>query len=236
MQPTEIKLMTWDTDFFQQKIGRIDCYDETELSSLLIQARKENYKLIYVFGNESLFPSQEVLSEFDGSLVDQKVIYENKKLITKEINFPVEEYAFSEINEELEQLAYVSGRYSRFHLDRHFHRFDFYQMYKTWIAKSVSKEIADKVFVVYDKNQICGMITLKISANKGIIGLIAVSDLHRGKGFGQILNDACCNELLQQNINILEVATQKENVNACMFYEKNGFTVQSVTNIYHFWL
>ena len=236
MQPEEIKLLTWDTDFFQKKIGRIDCSYDTDLSSLLLQARKEGYELIYVFCNGSLFLPPDVLEKYNGSLVDRKVIYENNKLISKELSFPVEEYSSMEASEKLEQLAYVSGSYSRFRLDPHFHPDDFYRMYKTWIAKSVTHEIADKVFVIRDNSQLCGMATLKISADKGVIGLIAVSPLSQGKGYGQILNDACCNELVKHNINTLEVATQLDNVSGCRFYEKCGFSVQSVTNIYHFWL
>ena len=236
MQPAEIKLLTWDTDFFHKKIGRIDCGDQTDLPSLLLQARKEDYELIYVFCNGSNFLPPGILEVYNGSLVDRKVIYEKEKLIAKELNYPVEEYSLSEVSEELEQLAYVSGRYSRFYLDKHFHPDDFYRMYRTWIVKSVSHEIADKVYVVRESNQFCGMATLKIEKNKGVIGLIAVSPFSQGKGYGQILNDTCSNELLKRNINILEVATQMDNSSACRFYEKCGFSVKSVTNIYHFWL
>jgi len=236
MQPEEIKFLTWDTDFFQKKIGRIDCGDQTDLPSLLLQARKEDYELIYVFCNGSNFLPPGILEAYNGSLVDRKVIFENKKLITKELSFPVEEYTSTEASEELEQLAYVSGHNSRFRLDPHFHPDDFNRMYRTWIAKSVTHEIADKVFVIRDNSQLCGMATLKISADKGVIGLIAISPLSQGKGYGQALIDACCNELSQLNINILEVATQMDNAGACRFYEKCGFSVQSVTNIYHFWL
>lgn len=236
MQPEEIKLLTWDTDFFQKKIGRIDCNYDTDLSSLLQQARNEGYELIYVFCNGSLFLPPDVLEKYNGSLVDRKVIYENNKLISKELSFPVEEYSSTEASEELEQLAYVSGLYSRFRTDTWFHPDDFYRMYRTWIAKSVSHEIADKVYVVRESNQFCGMATLKIEKNKGVIGLIAVSPFSQGKGYGQILNDTCSNELLKRNINILEVATQMDNSSACRFYEKCGFSVKSVTNIYHFWL
>ena len=236
MQPAEIKLLTWDTDFFHKKIGRIDCGEDTELSSLLLQSRKENYELIYVFCNGSYFLPPDVLEEYNVSLVDRKVIYENNKLIAKELCFPVEEYSSTDASEELEQLAYVSGHYSRFRLDSHFHPEDFYRMYRTWIAKSVSHEIADKVFVIRDNSQLCGMVTLKITADKGVIGLIAVSPHSQGKGYGQVLIDACCNELSQRNINILEVATQMDNAGACRFYEKCEFSVQHVTNIYHFLL
>ena len=236
MQPAEIKLLTWDTDFFQKKTGRIDYSDDTDISLLLQQAIYEGYELIYVFCNGCLFLPPDVLEGFNGSLVDRKVIYGNNMLIAKELSFSVEEYSSTEVSEELEQLAYVSGHYSRFRTDKHFNPDDFYRMYKTWIVKSVSHEIADKVFVIRDDSQLCGMATLKINHDKGVIGLIAVSPLTQGKGYGQILNDACCNELINRNIYAIEVATQMDNIGACRFYEKNGFSVQSVTNIYHFWL
>lgn len=236
MQPAEIELLTWDTDFFQKKIGRIDYSEDTDLSSLLQQARSEGYELIYVFCNGSLFLSPEVLEKYNVSLVDRKVIYENNKLITKELGFPLEEYSSMEVNEELEQLAFVSGHYSRFRTDIRFHPDDFYRMYSTWIVKSVSHEIADKVYVIRENNQIRGMVTLKIDKKKGVIGLIAISPLSQGKGYGKALIDACCNELSLRNINILEVVTQMDNTGACRFYEKCGFSVQHITNIYHFWL
>lgn len=34
----------------------------------------------------------------------------------------------------------------------------------------------------------------------------------------------------------VNVATQKCNKIACHYYEKNGFYVEDVTNIYHIWL
>ena len=113
MQPAEIKFLTWDTDFFHKKIGRIDCGDQTDLPSLLLQARKEDYELIYVFCNGSNFLPPGILEAYNGSLVDRKVIFENKKLITKELSFPVEEYTFygflprqkSELTEKLTDMA-----------------------------------------------------------------------------------------------------------------------------------
>ena len=232
----EIIYLDWDTIFFKKKIGRIDYCDETDLRSLLQQARRENFKLIYVFGSGKMFLHPDILTEFNGKLVDRKVIYENKEFIPKKLCVQVEEYSQAEVSDDLLQLAYVSGHYSRFQLDTHFQQDDFYKMYKTWIDKSVSHEIADKVYVIRSNNQLCGMVTLKISAGKGTIGLIAVSPLSQGKGYGQILNDACCNELINRNITTIEVATQMDNIGACRFYEKRGFSIQSVTNIYHFWL
>ena len=80
------------------------------------------------------------------------------------------------------------------------------------------------------------MVTLKIDKEKGHIGLIAVSPDTQGKGYGKALIDSCENELLNKGYYKLEVSTQIDNKQACLFYEKCGFKIKDITNIYHFWL
>ena len=38
------------------------------------------------------------------------------------------------------------------------------------------------------------------------------------------------------NINQIQVVTQKANIPACAFYNKMGFKIELIENIYHFWL
>ena len=175
------------------------------------------------------------MSKFGGKLIDRKVQYAKKITATTSEGI-VSEYNSLKLNEQLEQLAYVSGQYSRFRIDSQFQEDDFSRLYKIWIKKSIEKEIVDKVYVVKENAAICGMATLKIGTDKGEIGLVAVSDLHQSKGFGKALIEACCNDLLRRNIDVIEVPTQFANKNACVFYEKCGFSIKSITNIYHFWL
>ena len=198
-------------------------------------AKKDGYDLIYVLGSNNLcFPS-DILSKFGGKLVDRKVQY-TKKITNITSENIVSEYDSLELSKPLEQLAYESGIYSRFRIDDQFQETDFYRLYKEWITKSVERKIADKVYVIKEDNAVCGMATLKIDTNKGEIGLIAVSDLHQGKGYGKLLINACCNELKRQDIDTIEVPTQFANKNARLFYGKCGFSVKSITNVYHFWL
>lgn len=232
----DIKFLAWDSDFFKKKIGRIDYEGNADISSLLGYVKANDYDLIYVFGTKDLCIDQYILDEFQGNLVDRKVMYEKKIIDFIETPPSVSEYKHSKLDAVLEQLAYESGRHSRFRLDSHFQPDDFYRMYKTWIIKSIKKEIADKVFVIKDNDNVSAMVTLKINSPKGEIGLIAVSEQSQGKGYGKALIDVCCNELLQCGVNTIEVPTQMENKSACQFYEKCGFSVKSITNIYHFWL
>ena len=235
MQHTTVEFLDWDSNFFKKKVGRILFEENIDMISNLEFAKKKGYDLVYVFSRYNLYCSSDILSKFGGKLIDRKVQYA-KKITTTISESNVSEYSSLELSEPLEQLAYKSGQYSRFRVDNQFQEDDFSRLYKIWIKKSIEKEIADKVYVVKENDAIYGMATLKIGVNKGEIGLIAVSDLHQGKGYGKALIEACYNDLLKRDINIIEVPTQFANKNACIFYEKCGFSIKSITNIYHFWL
>ena len=232
-----IKYLSWDSNFFGKKTGKIVCNDSSELPNLLNKAKHENYKLIYVFGNENFYVENEVIKQYNGTLVDRKVVYHKRINTTGFLPLTEQiEYYNGNLTKELEELTYLSGRFSRFNLDDNFRKNDFYQMYQIWIKNSLSGQIADFVLVLKENEQIKGMVTLKISGKIGQIGLIAVSPETQGKGYGTMLIKACENKLLTKDIFQLEVSTQKDNVQACNFYEKCGFKIKEITNIYHFWL
>ena len=236
MNKEKVEYLAWDSDFFNKKIGRVLAENSDNLIPILGEAKEANYQLVYVFGNKDFFVAEEILKQFNGKLIDIKVLFE--KNINKEneqIPF-VSEYNSDKLTAELEKLAYISGEYSRFKLDKNFKKDDFYRMYKIWIESSVKRKIADNVFVVKEQNTIKGMVTLKVGKEKGHIGLIAIAPDTQGKGYGKALIFACENELLSKEIYKLEVPTQIDNQQACLFYEKCGFQVREITNIYHFWL
>jgi dTDP-4-amino-4,6-dideoxy-D-galactose acyltransferase len=233
-----IDYLSWDSEFFQKKTGRIDLSKSNpeQVKSLLNEAKTRKYKLIYLFTSGNIYIGNDTMIQFKGKLVDKKIVY---SLIFEKVLFSndrVSDYTSSEITEDLEKLAYLSGAYSRFFTDKHFEREDFYRLYKTWIYKSVKKDLADKVFIIRDSETIEGMVTLKLNNSTGEIGLIAVSEKSQGKGYGFKLIEACKNWMSLNEIFILNVTTQMENWPACVFYEKCGFVVTKTFNVYHFWL
>lgn len=236
MHNTEIEYLTWDSNFFKKKIGQIFVENSDNLENILEKAKNKRYQLIYVFGNKFFFIDDKVLKRFNGKLVDKKVLFEKSIEMQKEQPEFIFEYKNDELVPELEQLAYESGKYSRFKLDSNFGKNDFYRMYKVWIENSINKQIADNVFVAIENNVIKGMATLKIAAGKGQIGLIAVSPEAQGKGYGKMLITACENGLLRKNISKIEVSTQVDNIQSCKFYEKCSFKIKETSNVYHFWI
>lgn len=233
----KLEYLAWDSDFFKKKIGRIQLLNHglDTLSSAIRQAKNENYDLVYVFSPENILIDNELLSKLRGTLVDRKIIYRQTFKPVLDISPDVEDFNDGKLTKDLEELAYKSGIYSRFYLDKNFAHDDFYRLYYTWISKSVTGELADNVYVIRESDVIVGMVTLKSNENSGEIGLLAVSELTRGKGYGKKLIDTCKKVLSNVGIFVLDVPTQYDNKQACSFYEKCGFQKLSITNIYHFW-
>jgi len=232
----KVEYLAWDTEFFKKKIGRVFVYNIDNLSNILQAAKNDGYQLVYVFGNQDFAVNDKILKQFNGKLVDKKVFFKKNIETAQEPAVFVSEYMSRELTPELEELTYLSGEHSRFKLDENFAKDDFYRMYKVWIENSVKHQMADNVFVVNENNLIKAMLTLKIDHDKGHITLIAVASDTQGKGYGKALIAACENELLGRGIDKLEVPTQIVNEQACRFYEKCGFHIKSINNIYHFWL
>ncbi|GAB6120466.1 GNAT family N-acetyltransferase [Dysgonomonas termitidis] len=235
----KIEYLEWDSNFFRKKIGRINCPEDEDTGSLPIlleQATQDGYDLIYCFGNESFYVERVLLNEFQGTLVDRKVVFSGSTQIEQDVPLSVKEYTDIEPDPVLIHLGYLSGAYSRYKLDSHFTEADFQYFYQTWIRNSLTKRIADKTFVAYENDCIIGFITVKKYPEYGQIGLIATDEPVQGKGYGKLLIDAVKKYLGNEGLPVLEVATQFDNKGACHFYERCGLSVNRISNIYHFWL
>lgn len=234
----KLEHLDWDSDFFGFKIGRINFNNsEDNLLLLLAEAKLQNYRLIYVFMDEHTVLNSNLLNQWHGKLVDRKIVY--KKTVKgnkEEKSHLISVLKEAQISDELLRLVYLSGHFSRFRLDKNFPKGSFEKMYKEWIIKSLSGELADRVFVAKEKGKILGFVTLRIKNTSGEIGLIAVDNKTQGKGIGTQLTHACEKYLKEKSISCLRVPTQVDNSQACRFYEKYGFEKNTITNIYHFWL
>lgn len=80
------------------------------------------------------------------------------------------------------------------------------------------------------------MITGSAQNGMGKIGLMGVQKNVHGQGIGSLLIKRLHEWLLSNGINISEVITQKDNVQACKFYESSGYLPASLQHYYHFWV
>jgi dTDP-4-amino-4,6-dideoxy-D-galactose acyltransferase len=230
------EFLSWDSDFFGFKVSAVKLTDQSpqEIEHIISGAYSSGTKLLYLFTSEPI-SNNGIIEKYKGLLVDKKVIF-RKSLIGIHSNFnnEIEEYTDSFVNDELKELAYQSGEYSRFKIDSRLPASTFERLYTLWIENSVNGKSADKVFIYKVNNQIAGFITLSIKESYGEIGLIAVNNKFRGMEIGTKLIRQSENFTLNQEKNILKVATQIDNILACNFYKKNGFEIDSITQVYHF--
>jgi dTDP-4-amino-4,6-dideoxy-D-galactose acyltransferase len=229
--------LDWDSNFFSLKIGKLDVEQNDSNESILAEIESHsNLNLLYIFSPEDR------LLDFGGekmNLVDTKLVYKlnlNMYPEIERVSFQlVQEYKLHYSSVELETLAFDSGVFSRFRTDAHFDRSHFYRLYKEWIDKSVSKKLADDIFIVQPNFQIAGMVTVKYNSDAASIGLIAVLDKFKGMKIGSALVSEVVFASKKRNIQHIFVPTQKQNIAACKFYECNGFVKHQATHIYHYW-
>ena len=230
----KIELLSWDSVFFGIRTGRIflnkdNQWDENELN---------NWDLVYIFVDPADITHNLILQQRGVPLVDEKVTYllnVNSQTIIKDLVgiFP---YFSSHNDGKVISIGIQSGIYSRFNIDPNFSKAKFNELYREWMKKSISREIADEV-VVYttDKNEIAGVITLGGKNSNADIGIIAVDNNFRGQNIGKALIQEAVNYSIRKNYSSLQVVTQKKNQAACKFYERCGFVEKHVINIYHYW-
>jgi dTDP-4-amino-4,6-dideoxy-D-galactose acyltransferase len=217
----------WDSDFFNLKIGEVNFFDSK------ISSNYTDFDLLYVVSHED-FDLQ--IEGFNNSFSEQKVkfykeIQSQDKLSNQVFSIKNSSYDI----QDLYELAYESGKNSRFLLDPNFGNEKFKQLYQIWINNSVSNEFATDVMIYKEENKTVGLLTYKSNENEAFVGLIAVSNEHQGKGIGGILLRHLETILFNQGINSLTIPTQLENHSACSFYKKQGYSIAEIIHIKHFW-
>ena len=227
-----IKTLEWDSAFFNKKIGELmlSKTDTTEFSNkphafdLLIFKSSKN-KNITIDGFKNTF--QETKYVFSKKISDIK---------KNETNIKINDFDTAPLKATLfYNLAYESGKYSRFKLDPFYKNEDFYNLYNKWIDNSINKTYADKIFYILDNQKVIGLVTLKNNDTFATIGLIAVAQSYQGKGLGKQLINKVENYCYLNALKTLKIPTQKKNTNACNFYKKLNYNIVEKTFINHLW-
>lgn len=227
----EIIQLKWDTDFFGYKVGKLLLNDNNLDENLLIN---NDFKLIYLFSNEPL--SEDLVKKHNLFLSDEKI-----DLITNVSNLTYNKFEnenlveLNILDDNLLDLTFQSGHFSRFKIDSNFKNNEFETLYTAWIEQSISHENADKVIGFSINNKVVGFITFVLKNNMFDIGLIAVNEQHRSLKIGKQLLAFVFNYSLSKKVDFVTVTTQNKNQGALKFYLQNGFSINQTTYIYHLW-
>jgi len=221
----KIEELSWDSNFFNMKIGKVIFKgDEIAINQF------KDFDLIYVFSNKNNLPFR---------LMDKKIVYTINDLSQIQCDEYTEfDFYNPEIDNynELLELSYQSGEYSRFKLDDKFKNDEFKKLYKEWLDNSINKKIASHILIKKQDGRIVGFCTFG-EKTQGLadIGLLAVDLNYRGKGIAKnLLKSAICLSK-ELGFNKLQVVTQLDNIPANILYNQLGFKKETLTYIYHIW-
>jgi len=230
--------LSWDSNFFKFPIARIEPKKSSDLFDILKELKQQKYYLAYLFVDEKHDEMHAQALRENGILVDKKISFHTKPKNNKQnqITNNVRVNSCKEINNELIDLALLSGEYSRFKTDKNFEQGTFEQLYYTWLKNSIFGELSDYFITYHSKLLLQGFVTLKIHEDEAKIGLMSVAPTAQGKGIGTLLLNKVFQLCVERKINEIQVITQLDNIQACGFYKKNGFTKLKLEHVFHFWL
>lgn len=231
------EILKWDTDFFGYPVARIHG-DHLALDELqwLLANMKGKAKLVYYASAFPLEGADELLSEFNGLLVDQKTTFYKAATRVTERNSNIVEYQNWMNKDALVELSIASGAYSRYKIDPNIGEQKYQALYKEWILNSISHVLAKEVLVYTVDNEMLGIVTLTIKDNVAQVGVIAVKEIKRGLGIGKSLMGAAELFAIANDLPGVRVISQGANKPACALYTGQGYEIKKVEYFYHFWL
>lgn len=238
--PESIEKLPFDSALFGFPVARIQLgsYAPESLEAALEGLRRGKIRLAYWTLPELPENEKRKVEALGGTLADRKLTFETKPSSPLAANprIPVADFDGIAPDAALYALALESGAYSRFRLDPKIPTGCFESMYRAWIENSVSRKIAERVFVTREAGELTGLLTVGRKNGLGDIGLVAVSTGQRGKGTGSALVQRARQWFHEQGLARARVVTQGDNTAACRLYEKNNFYLYSAEHTYHFWL
>jgi ribosomal protein S18 acetylase RimI-like enzyme len=235
---SKLQRCEWDSRFFGIPIGRASIFRSSDARAAEAAiVRDREFQLIYVFTNTDVeltpgFLADPRLARMPSRTVLSCPIRKHRWQIDSGIC--LETFNGSQPKEDLMALARASGASSRFRIDPAL-RPRFAAMFEQWMANSLTGEKADVVFVTLHDARVTGMITVQAGLDAGQIGLLAVSPVQRNAGLGRALVRRALQWCAQEELGRCEVATQGNNIPALRLYKKEGFSVVSAKNVFHFW-
>lgn len=234
--------LDWDSRFFELRIGRLDPtgVPPRELERRLSAAFAAEYDVVYVDVDARDTSSVAAVRAVAGPHLTTKVVYEGSMpLSTTHRRGSDEVRVVTRVRESglaaLEDLAVQAGWASRFRRDPRLADERVDELYREWMRKSVSYELADEVFVATSGTQPVGVVTATIAGDELTIPLVAVAGHHRGRGVATSLLVTALAWGRARGVGRWSVVTQEENRGACRLYESLECAVRSSQRQFHAW-
>jgi dTDP-4-amino-4,6-dideoxy-D-galactose acyltransferase len=234
------EVLPWDSDFFGVKIGRVIARNLTNdsFANLDSWSRDEDVECIYCLIDADDRVSIRTAESHGFGLVDLRVDLIRPPTIspspprTKDAT-SVRKAAETDID-PLKRIARGAHRDSRFYFDERFDSSRVDELFETWIENSC-RGWADLVLVLDIVGIPSGYVTCHRDGEQARIGLFALAEAARGRGYASVLLAAAIDATRADGALELRVTTQGRNDAAQRMYQRAGFLTESTRLWYHWW-
>lgn len=234
------ELLPWDSRFFGFPVALVEARpaDDEALGQAISTLRSKGARLAYWQVDADDAASNRAAERNGGVLINMRAEY--SCLVTADASGPASETMGSAVAESdrvrLHDLALQSGEQSRFRLDPAIPEERWATLYRLWMDESLAGAKAGAVLVRRRQGAIAGMITVAADGSQGEIGLFGVAAEARGQGVGSALLADAMRWFAANGCTTARVATQGENEAARAVYQRAGFGLQRLVNVFHFWI
>ena len=234
------KTLSWDSTFLGIKVAKIipSVIEERSLCNIVNEISNDGIRLVYWPSKRKM--SENMTNKLGGVLVDIKTtltvdmdMINSKEIASFDIITP---YSPNMSIDQFYSLSVQCGELSRFSVDKNIPQKKLFELYEIWIKKSLSKETADEVLVIYKNKKLLGFVTLAGNNGQGVIGLLVVDKHYRGQKYGEKLVRAAQQWFILHGYRYGQVVTQGSNIAAMNLYKKCGYSIEKQEYFYHFWL
>ena len=239
-----IKLLSWDSQFFGFKIGRITInnQDEFDWYSVFNESKKLNLACLYMLADPENTAAIHLAEEAGFRFMDVRLTMSLKPgYFSGDIQQPaLSDYRIRTAEPQdlsaLQRIARISHQNTRFYADPHFSQKDCDRLYEVWIENSLSG-YAQQVFVAENSlsADLVGYITCHIQNDAGKIGLIAVDPAARRYQIGYSLVQKALDWFIKNGADKIDVVTQGSSRPATNLYQKAGFQISKLELWFHKW-
>jgi len=245
--PTDMEtceLLEWDTAFWRFRIGKVAGDILTEERAELIErwCRAHQIACLYFLARSDDAETTRVAEDCGFRLVDIRLTLrcEPVGLFRGDTRGDQDTVLIRDSRPddvpELERIAAISHRETRFYYDMNFPRSRCASLYETWIRRSC-EGYADVVLVAEVDAVPAGYVACRIEEEPGAgrIGLLGVSDRMRGRGIGRALVRGSLMWFRERLTQTVTVVTPGRNRAGQRLYQRCGFVTDDTQLWYHKW-
>jgi dTDP-4-amino-4,6-dideoxy-D-galactose acyltransferase len=236
------ELLSWDSEFFGHRIARVNAspLDSKSLDSLVAWASREAVECIYYLVEPCDFePVRRAIEAGFRPTGVRMTLRADPAGVDRAGKSAAERSAIRPAtSDDLPVLRRIAGRVhrgTRFYNDPGFPDDACSELYARWISRDVEGGAA-AVLVSDDGAGPLGYVSCLLRGeSEGSVGLLGVSEDHRGRGLGGALLDASLEWFVRKGVRTVSVVTQGCRPEAQRLYQSRGFRTLSVGLWLHWW-